>query len=52
MQSFLFCYTTLKTILRFGNKMFHKVIGNPMGTDYAPVIPDLFLYCYQDPQLF
>ena len=33
--------------VRFGNKIYRQVIGIPMGTNCAPLIADLFLYCYE-----
>ena len=33
--------------VRFGNNVFKQVIGIPMGTNCAPLVADLFLYCYE-----
>ena len=33
--------------IRFGDKLYRQVIGIPMGTNCAPLIADLFLYCYE-----
>ena len=33
--------------IRFGNTVYRQVIGIPMGTNCAPLIADLFLYCYE-----
>ena len=33
--------------VRFGNKVDRQVVGIPMGTNCAPLIADLFLYCYE-----
>ena len=33
--------------IRFGHKVYRQVIGIPMGTNCAPLIADLFLYCYE-----
>jgi len=33
--------------VRFGNTVYRQVIGIPMGTNCAPLIADLFLYCYE-----
>ena len=33
--------------IRFGQKLYRQVIGIPMGTNCAPLIADLFLYCYE-----
>ena len=36
-----------KTSIRFGNKIYRQVVGITMGTNCAPLIADLFLYCYE-----
>ena len=33
--------------VRFGNSVFRQVISIPMGTNCAPLVADLFLYCYE-----
>lgn len=33
--------------VRFGDKVYRQIIGIPMGTNCAPLIADLFLYCYE-----
>lgn len=33
--------------VRYGKTVYRKVVGIPMGTNCAPLIPDLFLYCYE-----
>ena len=33
--------------VRFGDSIYRQVIGIPMGTNCAPLIADLFLYCYE-----
>ena len=33
--------------VRFGKSVYRQVIGIPMGTNCAPLIADLFLYCYE-----
>ena len=32
---------------RFGNKLYRQIVGIPMGTNYAPLVADLFLFCYE-----
>ena len=32
---------------RFGTKLYRQTIGIPMGTNYAPLVADLFLFCYE-----
>ena len=31
----------------FGGTLFQQVVGIPMGTNCAPLLPDLFLYSYE-----
>ena len=31
----------------FDNKVFRQTVGIPMGMNCAPLIADLFLYCYE-----
>ena len=33
--------------VRYGDAIYRQVIGIPMGTNCAPLIADLFLYCYE-----
>ena len=33
--------------IRFGNKLYRQIDGIPMGTNCAPLIADLFLFCYE-----
>lgn len=33
--------------VRYGNAVYRQVIGIPMGTNCAPLVADLFLYCYE-----
>ena len=32
---------------RFGTKLYRQVVGIPTGTDCAPLVADLFLFCYE-----
>ena len=34
--------------MQFGGRLFHQVIGIPMGTNCAPLLADLFLYSYEN----
>jgi hypothetical protein len=38
--------------VRFGNTLFKKIIGIPMGTNCAPLVADLFLYFYDSDFMF
>ena len=31
----------------FGGKVFQQIVGIPMGTNYAPLLADIFLYSYE-----
>ena len=33
--------------IRFGSKLFRQNVGIPMGTNCAPLVADLFLFCYE-----
>ena len=39
-----FYWTTF--LIRFGTKLYRQVVGIPLGTNCAPVVADLFLFCY------
>ena len=39
-------FSLLQTI-RFGTKLYRQIVGIPMGTNCAPLVADLFLYCYE-----
>ena len=32
--------------IRFGSKLYRQIVGIPMGTNCAPLVEDLFLFCY------
>ena len=33
--------------IRFGNILYRPIVGIPMGTNCAPLVADLFLFCYE-----
>ena len=33
--------------IRFGTKLYRQVVGIPMGTNCAPLVANLFLFCYE-----
>ena len=33
--------------IRFGSKLYRQIVGIPMGTNCAPLVADLFLFCYE-----
>ena len=46
------CYNALHYLLdnifiRFGSKLYRQIVGIPMGTNCAPLVADLFLFCYE-----
>ena len=41
-------YTCLDNIyIRFGTKLYRQIVAIPMGTNCAPLVADLFLFCYE-----
>ena len=33
--------------IRFCTKLYRQIVGIPMGTNCAPIVADLFLFCYE-----
>ena len=33
--------------IRFGTKLYRQVVGIPMGTNCAPLVENVFLFCYE-----
>ena len=33
--------------IRFGSKLYRQIVGIPMGNNCAPLVADLFLFCYE-----
>ena len=33
--------------IRFGSKLYRRIVGIPMGTNCDPLVADLFLFCYE-----
>ena len=33
--------------IRLGSKLYKQIVGIPMGTNTAPLVADLFLFCYE-----
>ena len=33
--------------IRFGSKLYRQIVGIPMDTNCAPLVADLFLFCYE-----
>ena len=40
-------YLLVNIYIRFGTKLYRQIVGMPMGTNCAPLVADLFLYCYE-----
>ena len=40
-------YLLNNIFIRFGSKLYTKIAGIPMGTNCAPLVADLFLFCYE-----
>ena len=40
-------YLLVNIFIRFGTKLYRQIVGIPMGTKCAPLIADLFLFCYE-----
>ena len=38
---------TFNIYIRFGSKLYGQIVGIPMGTNCAPLVADLFLFCYE-----
>ena len=34
--------------IRFGSKLYRQIVGFPMSTNCAPLVADLFLFCYEE----
>ena len=34
-------------LIRFGSNLYIQIVGIPMGTNCAPLVADLFLFCYE-----
>ena len=40
-------YLLDKIFIRFGSKLYRQIVDIPMDTNCAPLVVDLFLYCYE-----
>ena len=34
-------------LIRFGSKLYRQIVVIPMGTNCAPLVADVFLFCYE-----
>ena len=42
-----FHYLFDNIFIRFGSKLYRHIVGFPMGTNCAPLVAGLFLFCYE-----
>ena len=40
-------YLLENIFIRFGSKLYRQIVGIPMGTNCAPLVADLFLFCHE-----
>ena len=40
-------YLLNNIFIRFGTKLYRQTIGIPIGINCAPLVADLFLFCYE-----
>ena len=40
-------YLVDNIFIRFGSELYKQIVGIPMGTNCAPLVADLFLFCYE-----
>ena len=40
-------YLLNNIFIRIGSKLYRQIVGIPMGTNCAPLVADLFLFCYE-----
>ena len=38
--------------IRFGSNLYRQILGIPMSTNCAPLVEDLFLFCYERDFIF
>ena len=42
-----FVILSISTFIRYGSKLYRQIVGIPVGTNCVPLMPDLFLFCYE-----
>ena len=47
-KSFSFIISLGQSYIRSGNKSYRRIVCTPMGTNCAPFVADLFLFCYEN----
>ena len=45
--SLFFLIIHVRIYIRFGTKLYRQIVGIPMGPNCAPLVADLFLFCYE-----
>ena len=43
----LWSYLLDNIFIKFGSKLYKQIVSIPMGTNCAPLVADLFLFCYE-----
>ena len=46
-EALIFLLDNIYEYIIFGTKLKRQIVGIPMGTDCAPFLCDLFLFCYE-----
>ena len=49
MSKYMWCADLLlgNIFIQFGTKLYRQVVGIPIGTNCAPLVANLFLFCYE-----
>jgi len=47
MTHYMYHFPLDNLYVRFGDAVYRQVLGIPMGTNFAPLVVDLLLYCYE-----
>ena len=40
-------YLLTNIFIRFDSKLYRQIVGIQMGTNYVPIVTDLFLFCHE-----
>ena len=46
-EALTYLFDNIYVYVRFGTKLYRQVVGIPMDTYCAPLVADLFLFCYE-----
>ena len=47
LENYVMLFIIFWTININGSKLYRQIVGIPMGTNCAPLVGDLFLFCYE-----